>query len=100
MIPVNSKCPKCEEGIMKLPANPTELSPVVALPAECDARSVAMKIMRKLSPKGDLSMKSPTAHPSINKEVAGKLSETLSLTPDELGGLELRFDLNVVPEIL
>ena len=44
-------------------------------------------------------MKSPTAHPSINKEVAGKLSETLSVTPDELGGLELRFDLNVVAEI-
>ena len=57
-----------------------------------------MKIMRKLSPKGDLSMKSRTAHASVNKEVAGKLSAILSVTPDELGGLELRFDLNVVPD--
>jgi len=32
MIQVNSKCPKCEEGIMKLPANPTELSPLIPAP--------------------------------------------------------------------
>jgi hypothetical protein len=44
-------------------------------------------------------MKSPTAHASVNKEVAGKLSAILPVTPDELGGLELRFDLNVVAEI-
>jgi predicted Zn-ribbon and HTH transcriptional regulator len=29
MIQVNSKCPKCGEGIMKLPPNPTQLSPLV-----------------------------------------------------------------------
>ena len=57
-----------------------------------------MKIMRKLSPKGDLSMKSPPRHTRASTEVAGKLSAILSVTPDELGGLELRFDLNVVPD--
>ena len=84
---------------MKLPANPTELSPLVAPPGRVRCTKCGYEDYAELSPKGDLSMKSPTAHPSINKEVAGKLSATLSVTPDELGGLELRFGLNVVAEI-
>jgi rubredoxin len=52
MIPVNSKCPKCEEGIMKLPANPTELSPLVAAPGRVRCTKCGYEDYAEIKPKG------------------------------------------------
>lgn len=52
MAKVNSKCPKCGEGIMKLQVNTTELSPIVppaGLVRAARIRNVVLKIKQKIS---------------------------------------------------
>jgi ribosomal protein S27AE len=52
MIQVNSKCPKCEEGIMKLPANPTELSPLIPAPGRVRCTKCGYEDYAEVKPKG------------------------------------------------
>jgi hypothetical protein len=52
MIPVNSKCPKCEEGIMKLPPNTTELSPVVSPPGKVRCTKCGYEDYAEIKGKG------------------------------------------------